>query len=191
MDDGSLGRHRGMMPRPRTRLWYLLPIFFGILLVVIAIAIIPESTYSSTVISEVISENPSQVYEINTVCELADLLLENNFSFDQYNEDFEKQVPAKWNERMSALAAEKKFWNELTDEQITSRQYLTAEASIEIQEIEKRVKRSYYTMVMKYFSVNPDLEGEFFALFEYMPYSLLWLKDRHPECMPLLEEKYG
>ena len=191
MDDDALDKHPGTMPRPRTRLWYLLPIFFGILLVVIAIAIIPESTYSSTVISEAISKNPFQVYEINTVCELADLLLENNFSFDQYNEDFEKQVPAKWNERMSALAAEKKFWNELTDEQITSRQYLTAEASIEIQEIEKRVKRSYYTMIMKYFSVNPDLEGEFVALFEYMPLSILWLKDRHPECMPLLEERYG
>ena len=53
MDDDPLGRHRGTMPRPRTRLWYLLPIFFGIL-VVIAIAIIPESTYSSdnTLVSE-------------------------------------------------------------------------------------------------------------------------------------------
>ncbi len=165
-------------------------IIFGILN---AIATIPESTYSidDTVISEAISKNPFQVYEINTVCELADLLLENNFSFDQYNEDFENQLPSEWNERMSALAVEKKFWDELTDEQITSRQHLTADASIEIQEIEKRVKRSYYTMIMKYFSVNPDLEGEFVALFEYMPLSILWLKDRHPECMPLLEEKYG
>jgi len=191
MNDDPLGKHRGMMPRPRKPLWYLLSIFFGILLVIAVIVLVFEPTYSSTVISEVISKNPFQVYEINTVCELADLLLENNFSFDQYKKDFEKQVPSEWNERMSALAAEKKFWDELTDEKITSRQYLTAETSIEIQEIENRVKRSYYPMVMKYFSVNPDLEGEFVALFEYMPMSLLWLKEKHPECMPLLEEKYG
>jgi len=192
MNDDPLGKHRDTMPHPRTRLWYLLPIFFGIL-VVIAIAIIPESTYSSdnTVISKVISKNPFQVYEINTVCELEDLMLENNHNFKSYHEDFEKQVPAKWNERISALAAQEKFWNELTDEQITSRQYLTAEASIEIQEIEKRVKRSYYTMVMKYFSVNPDLEDTFILMYENFPLDLIWLKEYHPECMPLLEEKYG
>ena len=158
-----------------------------------AIGIIPGLTYSSdgTVIFEGISKNPFQVYEINTVCELADLLLENHFSFDQYKQDFEKQVPAEWNERMSAMAAEKKFWDELTDEQITSRQYLTAEAEITIQKIEHRLKISYYTMIMKYFSINPDLEGEFLALYEYNPLSLLWLKEYHPECTPLLEEKYG
>ena len=191
MDDDPLGKHRGRMPSPRTRLWYLLPIFFGVLLVIAAITLAFEPTYSSTVISEVISKNPFQVYEINTVCELADLMLENNHSFQSYFPDFEKQLPTEWNERISALAAKEKFWNKLTDEQRTPRGYLTDEAEIEIQEIEHRLKISYYTMVMKYFSVNPDLEGEFLVLYEYLPYSLLWLKEYHPECMPLLEEKYG
>jgi len=109
MDDDSLGKHRSRVPRPRTRLWYLLSIFFGILLVIATIALVFEPTYSSTVISEIISKNPLQVYEINTVCELADLLLENNFSFQSYNEDFEKQLPAEWNERMSILAAKEKI----------------------------------------------------------------------------------
>ena len=158
-----------------------------------AIGIIPGLTYSSdgTVIFEGISKNPFQVYEINTVCELADLMLENNHSFQSYFPDFEKQLPTEWNERISALAAKEKFWNELTDEQKTPRGYLTDEAEIEIQEIEHRLKISYYTMVMKYFSVNPDLEGTFLVLYEYLPYSLLWLKEYHPECTPLLEEKYG
>ena len=158
-----------------------------------AIGIIPGLTYSSdgTVIFERISKNPFQVYEINTVCELADLMLENNHSFQSYFPDFEKQLPTEWNERISALAAKEKFWNELTDEQKTPRGYLTDEAEIEIQEIEHRLKISSYTMVMKYFSINPDLEGEFLVLYEYLPYSLLWLKEYHPECMPLLEEKYG
>ena len=191
MDDDPLDKHRGRMPRPRKPLWYLLSIFFGILLVIAAIALAFEPTYSSTVISEIISKNSLQVYEINTICELADLLLENNFSFQSYSPDFEKQLPTKWNERISALAAKEKFWNELTDEQKTPRGYLTDEAEIEIQKIENRIKISYYTMIMKYFSVNPELEGEFVALFEYMPLSLLWLKEYHPECMPLLEEKYG
>ena len=192
MDDDPLGRHRGTMSRPRTRLWYLLPIFFGILLT-IGIAVISESIYPGidTVISEAIPKNPFQVYEINTVCELADLMLENNHSFQSYFPDFEKQLPTEWNERISALAAKEKFWNELTDEQKTPRGYLTAEAEIEIQEIEHRLKILSYTMVMKYFSVNPDLEGTFLVLYEYLPYSLLWLKEYHPECMPLLEEKYG
>jgi len=165
----------------------------GVIIAVFASIISLGLTTSSdnTIISEAISKNPFQVYEINTVCELADLLLENKFSFEQYHEDFEKQVPAEWNERMSALTAEKKFWNELADEQITSSQYLTAEASVEIQEIENRIKILYYTMIMKYFSINPELEGEFVALYQYVPMSLLWLKDKHPECMPLLEEKYG
>ena len=53
MNDDALDKHHGNMPHPRTRLWYLLPIFFGVL-VVIAIAIFPESTYSrnSTIIIE-------------------------------------------------------------------------------------------------------------------------------------------
>ena len=191
MDDDPLGKHRGRMPRPRKPLWYLLSIFFGILLVIAAIALVFEPTYSSTVISEIISKNPFQVYEINTVCELADLMLENNHSFQSYFPDFEKQLPTEWNERISALAAKEKFWNELTDEQKTPRGYLTDEAEIEIQEIEHRLKILSYTMVMKYFSVNPDLEGAFLVLYEYLPYSLLWLKEYHPECMPLLEEKYG
>ena len=191
MDDDPLGKHRGSMPRPRKPLWYLLSIFFGILLVIAAIALVFEPTYSSTLISEIISKNPFQVYEINTVCELADLMLENNHSFQSYFPDFEKQLPTEWNERISALAAKEKFWNELTDEQKTPRGYLTAEAEIEIQEIEHRLKILSYTMVMKYFSVNPDLEGAFLVLYEYLPYSLLWLKEYHPECMPLLEEKYG
>jgi len=191
MDDVPLGKHRGRVSRPKTRLWYLLSIFFGILLVIAAIALVFEPTYSSTVISEIISKNPLQVYEINTVCELADLLLENNFSFQSYHEDFEKQLPTEWNERISTLAAKEKFWNELTDEQKTPRRYLTDEAEITIQKIEHRLKISYYTMIMKYFSVTPDLEGEFVALYEYMPWSLLWLKEYHPECTPLLEEKYG
>ena len=191
MNDDPLGKHRGMMPRPRKPLWYLLSIFFGILLVIAAIALVFEPTYSSTLISEIISKNPFQVYEINTVCELADLMLENNHSFQSYFPDFEKQLPTEWNERISALAAKEKFWNELTDEQKTPRGYLTDEAEIEIQEIEHRLKILSYTMVMKYFSVNPDLEGAFLVLYEYLPYSLLWLKEYHPECMPLLEEKYG
>ena len=191
MDDDPLDKHRGRMPRPRKPLWYLLSIFFGILLVIAAIALVFEPTYSSTLISEIISKNPFQVYEINTVCELADLMLENNHSFQSYFPDFEKQLPTEWNERISALAAKEKFWNELTDEQKTPRGYLTDEAEIEIQEIEHRLKILSYTMVMKYFSVNPDLEGAFLVLYEYLPYSLLWLKEYHPECMPLLEEKYG
>jgi len=192
MDDDPLDKHRGRMPRPRTRLWYLLSIFFGILLVIAAIALVFEPTYSSTVIFEGISKNPFQVYEINTVCELADLLLENHFSFQSYHEDFEKQLPTEWNERISALAAKEKFWKEISDQQknLGSR-YLTAEEEITIQKIDHRLKISYYTMIMKYFSVNPDLEGEFVALYEYLPYSLLWLKEYHTECMPLLEEKYG
>ena len=191
MDDDPLGKYRGRMPRPRTRLWYLLPIFFGILFVIAAIVLVFEPTYSSTVIFEGISKNPFQVYEINTVCELADLLLENHFSFQSYHEDFEKQLPAEWNERMSVLAAKEKFWKEISDQQknLGSR-YLTAEEEITIQKIEHRLKISYYTMIMKYFSVNLELGGEFLALYEYFPLSLVWLKDKHPECMPLLEEKY-
>ena len=181
------------MPRPRTRLWYLLPIFFGILLT-IGIAVISEPIYPSidTVISEAISKNPFQVYEINTVCELADLLLENHFSFQVYMDDFEKQLPTEWNERMSIQAESEKFWKEISDQQknLGSR-YLTAEEEITIQKIEHRYKISSYTMIMKYFSVNPDLEGTFVALYEYNPLSLLWLKEYHPECTPLLEEKYG
>ncbi|KAG2477238.1 MAG: hypothetical protein NPMRTH1_1250019 [Nitrosopumilales archaeon] len=157
-----------------------------------AIGIIPGLTYSSAVISEVISKNPFQVYEINTVCELADLMLENHFSFQVYMDDFEKQLPTEWNERMSIQAESEKFWKEISDQQknLGSR-YLTAEEEITIQKIEHRNKISSYTMVMKYFSVNPDLEGTFVALYEYNPLSLLWLKEYHPECMPLLEEKYG
>ena len=159
-----------------------------------AIGIIPGLTYSSdgTVIFEGISKNPFQVYEINTVCELADLMLENNHSFQSYSTDFEKQLPTEWNERISALAAKEKFWKEISDQQknLGSR-YLTAEEEITIQKIEHRLKISYYTMIMKYFSVNPDLEGTFVVLYEYNPLSLLWLKEYHPECMPLLEEKYG
>ena len=159
-----------------------------------AVGIIPGLTYSSdgTVIFEGISKNPFQVYEINTVCELADLVLENHFSFQVYMDDFEKQLPTEWNERMSILAAKEKFWKEISDQQknLGSR-YLTAEEDNIITELENREKLLYYTMIMKYFSVNPELEGEFLALYEYFPLSLVWLKDRHPECMPLLEEKYG
>ncbi|MCH7560717.1 MAG: hypothetical protein IIC67_05015 [Thaumarchaeota archaeon] len=191
MDDEPLDKHRGTT-RPRTRLWFLLALFFGIL-VIIAFGIISELMFSSDdiVISDGIFKNLLQVYEINTVCGLADLLLENHFSFQSYHEDFEKQLPTEWNERMSILESKEKFWNELTDEQITSRQTLTAEAEITLQKIEHRSKISYYTMIMKYFSISPDLEGEFVALYENMPWSLLWLKDKHPECTPLLEEKYG
>ncbi|MCH7560478.1 MAG: hypothetical protein IIC67_03765 [Thaumarchaeota archaeon] len=169
---------------------FSLVIIFGMLN---ATGIISEVTYSSdsTVIFEGISENPFQVYEINTVCELADLLLENNFSFSSYQEDFEKEVPDEWNEWKSTIEAKKKFWSELTDEQRTDDQYLTTEAEIELQEVEQKVKPSYYRMIMKYFSINPDLEGEFLVLYEYLPYSLLWLKEYHPECTLLLEEKYG
>ena len=192
MDDDPLDKHRGRISRPRKPLWYLLSIFFGILFVIAAIALVFEPTYSSTVISEIISNNPLQVYEINTVCELADLLLENHFSFQVYMDDFEKQLPTEWNERMSIQAESEKFWKEISDQQknLGSR-YLTAEEEITIQKIEHRYKISSYTMIMKYFSVNPDLEGTFVALYEYNPLSLLWLKEYHPECTPLLEEKYG
>ena len=192
MDDDPLGKHRGRMPRPRKPLWYLLSIFFGILLVIAAIALVFEPTYSSTVIFEGISKNPFQVYEINTVCELADLMLENNHSFQSYHEDFEKQLPAEWNEIMSIQAESEKFWKEISDQQknLGSR-YLTAEEEIIIKELQHKNKILTYTMIMKYFSVNPDLEGTFLVLYEYLPYSLLWLKEYHPECMPLLEEKYG
>ena len=192
MDDDPLDKHRGRISRPRKPLWYLLSIFFGILFVIAAIALVFEPTYSSTVISEIISNNPLQVYEINTVCELADLLLENHFSFQVYMDDFEKQLPTEWNERMSIQAEQEKFWKEISDQQknVGSR-YLTAEEEITIQKIEHRLKILSYTMIMKYFSVNPDLEGTFVALYEYNPLSLLWLKEYHPECTPLLEEKYG
>jgi len=48
-----------------------------------------------------------------------------------------------------------------------------------------------FTMPMKYFSINPDLKGEYIALYEFVPLSLLWLKDEHPECYSILDEKYG
>ena len=162
IDDDPLGRHRGMMPRPRTRLWYLLPIFFGIL-VVIAIAITPEE----------ISKNPFQVYEINTICEVADLMLENHHSFQSYKEDFEKQFPTLWNERESISAEVQKNNGLMTDEQLT------------------RNREIYYEMIKKYFSVNPNLKNEFALLYPNDPYVLLWLMEKHPECTPLLEEKYG
>ena len=186
MDDDPLGKHRGRMPSPRTRLWYLLPIFFGIL-VVTAIAIIPESTYSSdnTVISEEISKEPLQVYEINAVCELADLLLENNFSFQSYHEDFEKQLPTEWNAWQS-------YHKESEENILKDYESKTLERVIE-QEKEQKIKLSelYSEIVIKYFSIDPELKGEFLALYVLAPLSLLWLEDRHPECMPLLEEKYG
>ena len=186
MDDDALDKHPDTMPHPRTRLWYLLPIFFGIL-VVIAIAIIPESTYSrnNAIISEEISKEPLQVYEINTVCELADLLLENHFSFQSYREDFEKQLPTEWNAWMS-------YHKESEENILKDYESKTLEEVIR-QEREQKIKLSelYSEMVIKYFSINPDLKGEFLALYQFFPLSLLWLKDKHPECTPLLEEKYG
>ena len=185
MDDDPLDKHRGRMPRPRKPLWYLLSIFFGILLVIAAIALVFEPTYSSTLISEIISKNPFQVYEINTVCELADLLLENNFSFQSYHEDFEKQYPTEWNNRQS-------YYKESEENILKNYESKTLEQVIE-QEKEQKIKLSvlYSEMVIKYFSINPDLKGEFVALYQFFPLSLLWLKDKHPECTPLLEEKYG
>ena len=185
MDDDPLGRHHDTMPRPRTRLWYLLPIFFGILLVIAAITLAFEPTYSSNMISEAISKNPFQVYEINTVCELADLLLENNFSFQSYHEDFEKQYPTEWNDRQY-------YYKESEENILKNYESKTLEQVIE-QEKEQKIKLNvlYSEMVIKYFSINPDLKGEFVALYQFFPLSLLWLKDKHPECTPLLEEKYG
>ena len=185
MDDDPLDKHRGRMPRPRKPLWYLLSIFFGILLVIAAIALAFEPTYSSTVISEIISKNSLQVYEINTICELADLLLENNFSFQSYHEDFERQYPTEWNDRQS-------YYKESEENILKNYESKTLEQVIE-QEKEQKIKLNvlYSEIVIKYFSINPDLKGEFVALYQFFPLSLLWLKDKHPECTPLLEEKYG
>ncbi len=186
MDDDTIRRHRGGIPPQRTRLRYLIPIFFGVIIVVL-IAFTFETTYSSdsSSISEAISKNPVQVYEINTVCELADLLLENHFSFQSYHEDFEKQHPTEWN-------AWKSYYKESEENILKNYESKTLEQVIE-QEKEQKIKLSklYSETVIKYFSINPDLKGEFLALYELAPLSLLWLKDRHPECMPLLEEKYG
>jgi len=151
-----------------------------------AIGIIPGLTYSSdgTVIFEGISKNPFQVYEINTVCELADLLLENNFSFQSYHEDFEKQYPTEWNDRQS-------YYKESEENILKNYESKTLEQVIE-QEKEQKIKLSelYSEIVIKYFSINPDLKGEFVALYQFFPLSLVWLKDKHPECTPLLEAKY-
>ena len=186
MNDDPLGRHGGKTSSPRTRLWYLLPIFFGIL-VVIAIAIISESTNSSdnSVISEAIFKNPLQVYEINTVCELADLLLENNFSFQSYHADFEKQFPTEWNDWQS-------YYKESEENILKNYESKTLEQVIE-QETEQKIKlkQLYHKMPMKYFSINPELEDEYIALYEFVPLSLLWLKDEHPKCYSILNEKYG
>ncbi len=186
MDNDALKRYRGDISPPRTRLWYLLPIFFGILVVTV-IAIIPESSYSndSVVISEAVSKNPLQVYEINTVCELADLLLANNFSFQSYHKDFEKQLPTEWN-------AWKSYHKESEENILKDYESKTLEQVIE-QEREQKIKLSelYSEMVIKYFSIDPELKGEFLTLYVLAPLSLLWLEDRHPECTQLLEEKYG
>ena len=192
MDDEPLDKHRGTTPRPRTRLWFLLALFFGIL-VTVAFGILSELIFSSdnTTISDGIFKNPLQIFEINTICELTDLILENGHSFQSYNEDIKKQVPDEWNEWQSTLDAVDKFWSELTDEQRTTANYLTVEAEIELKKLEERVRPSYYRMIMKYFSINPDLKDEFALLFPNNPYTLLWLKDKHPECTPLLEEKYS
>ena len=185
MDDDPLDKHRGRISHPRKPLWYLLSIFFGILLVIAAITLAFEPTYSSTVISEIISKNPFQVYKINTICELADLLLENNFSFQSYHEDFEKQYPTEWNNRQS-------YYKESEENILKNYESKTLEQVIE-QEKEQKIKLNvlYSEIVIKYFSINPDLKGEFALLFPNDPYNLLWLKEKHPECTPLLEEKYG
>ncbi len=185
MDDDT--RHWGDIPPQRKRLRYLIPMFCGILLVFVVIAFTFETTYSSdsSTISDAISKNPLQVYEINTVCELADLLLENNFSFQSYHEDFEKQLPNEWNAWQS-------YHKESEENILKNYESKTLEQVIE-QETEQKIKLSelYSEVVIKYFSINPDLKGEFLALYELAPLSLLWLKDKHPECTPLLEEKYG
>ena len=187
MNDDANRRHRGGISPQRTRLQYLIPIFFGLLLVIVAIAFTFETTYSSdrSTISEPISKNPFQIYEINTVCELADLLLANNFSFQSYHKDFEKQLPTEWNAWQS-------YHKESEENILKDYESKTLEQVIE-QEKEQKIKLSelYSEMVIKYFSINPDLKGEFLALYQFFPLSLLWFKDKHPECMPLLEEKYG
>ncbi len=187
MNDDTNRRRRGGIPGQRRRLRYLIPIFFGMLLVIVAIAFAFETTYSSdsSRISEVISKNPFQVYEINTVCELADLLLENNFSFQSYHEDFEKQLPTEWNAWQS-------YHKESEENILKDYESKTLERVIE-QEREQKIKLSelYSDMVIKYFSINPELKGEFLALYHFVPWSLLWLKDRHPECYSILDEKYG
>jgi len=166
------------------------PVIIIAIVLVAGIGVYAVVYSTDDVIFEGIPTNPLQVYEINTVCELADLILENRHSFSSYNEDFEKRVPTEWNEWRSTLDAEDKFMRELTDEQRDG-DYLTTEAEMELQELEKKVRPAYYKIIMKYFSINPDLKGEFALLFPNDPYNLLWLKEKHPECTQFLEEKYG
>jgi len=156
MDDDALDKHRGTMPRPRTRLWYLLPIFFGVL-VVIAIAIIPESTYSrnSTIISEEISKKPLQAYEINTECELLAAIL--NGEFDVPITELSKSFPDEANEAQQIL-----------DEIQTNNGNAT-------QEQESKIKALFFSMIMKYFSINPDLKDSFYYMNEYPRDSLAWI----------------
>jgi len=155
MDDDDLDKHRGTMPRPRTRLWYLLPIFFGVL-VVIAIAIIPESTYSrnSTIISEEISK-PLQVYEINTECELLAAIL--NHEFDVPITELSKSFPDEANEAQQIL-----------DEIQINNGNAT-------QEQESKINALVFSMVSKYLSINPDLKDSFYYMNEYPRDSLAWI----------------
>jgi len=156
MDDDALDKHRGSMPHPRTRLWYLLPIFFGVL-VVIAIAIIPESIYSrnSTIISEEISKKPLQVYEINTECELLAAIL--NHEFDLPITELSKSFPDEANEAQQIL-----------DEIQINNGNAT-------QEQESKIKVLFFSMIMKYFSINPDLKDSLYYMNEYPRDSLAWI----------------
>ncbi len=155
MDDEPLGRDVGN-PRTRIRMLYLIPIFFGIL-VVIAIAIASESTHATdnTAISEEISEKPLQVYEINTECELLAAILNGKFALPIT--ELSKSFPDEVNQVQ-----------QIVDEIQTNNGIATKEQ-------ESKIKTLMFSMTAKYFSVNPDLEDLFFYMTEYPRDSLAWI----------------
>jgi len=156
MDDDPLGRHHGTMPRKRTRLWFLLSIFFGILLT-IGIAVTSEPIYPgiNTIIFEAISKNPFQVYEINTECELVEAIMDGVF-YARMSEYYET-IPDAINE-IEQIAAEIKMNN-----------------SVATEEQKKRILELLTSGIPEYFSLNPDLLDTLIFLDEHPRGSLGWL----------------
>ena len=131
-----------------------------------------------------LAQNPLESYEINTECELVDLLLENNMSFQKYHEEFEQQLPTEWNNWKSYL--EESEASILKNYESKTIQQVLAE------ETEQRIKLTqfYLKMPMEYFSINPSLENKVITHLYAYPTSFLGFQERDPVCFEKLNEKY-
>jgi len=133
---------------------FSLVLIFGMLN---AIGIIPGLTYSSdgTVIFEGISKNPFQVYEINTECELLAAILNNKFNVPIT--ELSKSFPDEANEIQQILDK------------------IEINNGIATPEQESKIKTLFFSLIMKHFSINPDLKDSLISMTEYPRDSLAWI----------------